>query len=111
MKILFITTVSSTLRAFLLPFATHFRQKGWRVDAMASGASGCADCRAAFDHTFEVEWSRSPLNFANLLKAPRQIRSVVENGEYDIVHVHTPIAAFVTRAALRIAILESFVKL
>ena len=101
MKILFITTVSSTLRAFLLPFATHFRQKGWRVDAMASGASGCADCRAAFDHTFEVEWSRSPLNFANLLKAPRQIRSVVENGEYDIVHVHTPIAAFVTRAALR----------
>jgi glycosyltransferase involved in cell wall biosynthesis len=101
MKVLFVTTISTTLRAFLLPFATHFRQKGWRVDAMASGASDCPDCRAAFDNTFEVQWTRNPLNFTNLLKAPRQIRSVVENGGYDIVHVHTPIAAFVTRAALR----------
>ena len=36
MKLLIATTVPVTIRAFLLPFADHFRQKGWSVDAMAA---------------------------------------------------------------------------
>jgi hypothetical protein len=47
-RILFITTISSTLRAFLLPHAKHFREQGWEVDAMASGISSCPDCRREF---------------------------------------------------------------
>jgi glycosyltransferase involved in cell wall biosynthesis len=35
------------------------------------------------------------------LVAPAKIRELVEREAYDIVHVHTPIAAFVTRYALR----------
>lgn len=104
MKVLFVTTIGRTLRAFLLPFGKHFRQNlGWQVDAMATGVIGCPDCNKAFDKTFEVNWTRNPLNLASLLKAPHQIRAVVDNGGYDIVHVHTPIAAFLTRWALRSA--------
>lgn len=99
-KILCVTTVPATLSAFILPFAYHFRAKGWRVDGMAQGISTDVDCLKAFDKVWEVEWSRNPLQLQNLTVAPRQIREVVEREKYDLVHVHTPVAAFVTRYAL-----------
>jgi glycosyltransferase involved in cell wall biosynthesis len=35
------------------------------------------------------------------MSAPRRIREIALQGDYDIVHVHTPIASFLTRYALR----------
>lgn len=99
-RLLVVTTIPATLRAFLLPFAYYFRTKGWRVDAMAHGVSACAECLKAFDQVWEVEWSRNPLDPQNLRVAPRQIREVLAHEGYDLVHVHTPVAAFVTRYAL-----------
>lgn len=99
-SLLIITTIPSTLCAFLLPFAYHFRAQGWQVDALAQEVSSNAECLEAFDHVWDVEWSRNPLDPLNLLVAPRKIRKVMAHQEYDIVHVHTPVAAFVTRYAL-----------
>ncbi|WP_341732795.1 glycosyltransferase [Microcoleus sp. EPA2] len=100
-KLLIITTIPATIGAFLLPFAYHFRDRGWRVDAMACGASENAECLQAFDRVWDVEWSRNPLDPRNLLVAPRVIREVAETEQYDIIHVHTPVAAFVARYALK----------
>ena len=102
-RLLIVTTIPVTLRAFLLPFARHFRSLGWRVDAMARGIAACERCRAAFDQVHEAPWSRSPLDVRNLTRAPGVVRQVVQSGRYDLVHVHTPVAAFVTRWALRAA--------
>jgi glycosyltransferase involved in cell wall biosynthesis len=71
------------------------------VDGAASGASGDRYCQDAFDRVFDVSWSRHPLSWTNFFRAPRQIRSIVTAGEYDLVHVHTPVAGFVVRWALR----------
>jgi glycosyltransferase involved in cell wall biosynthesis len=100
-KILMVTTVPSTLQSFLLPFVAHFRERGWQVDGMACGVSNSAECVAAFDNVWEVEWSRNPLDPRNLIVSPRIIRDIVTRQRYDIVHVHTPVAAFVTRYALQ----------
>ncbi|MEZ2238847.1 glycosyltransferase [Microcoleus sp.] len=100
-RLLIITTIPATIGAFLLPFAYHFRDRGWRVDAMACGASENAECLQAFDRVWDVEWSRNPLDPRNLLVAPRVIREVAETQQYDIIHVHTPVAAFVARYALK----------
>ena len=100
-KLLIITTIPATLRAFLLPFAQHFKALGWQVDAMANGVSNCEECKECFDHVWEICWSRNPLDPRNLMAAPKQIQAIVEKENYDIVHVHTPVAAFVTRFALR----------
>jgi hypothetical protein len=43
-KILMVATIPATLRAFLLPFAQHFRNQGWQVDAIACGVSACDQC-------------------------------------------------------------------
>src|SRR5262245_53839675 len=96
-----VTTIPETLRGFLLPFVDHLRERGFRVDAMAQGIGGGAECLRAFDHVWEVAWSRNPLDHRNLLAARRRVRDVVVEHNYDLVHVHTPVAAFVTRLALR----------
>jgi glycosyltransferase involved in cell wall biosynthesis len=98
---LFVTTVPITLEAFLLPFARHFRAQGWRVDALANGATSVEALEGEFDRRFDVAWTRNPLSPSNLLGTAARIRAIVAEGAYDIVHVHTPIAAFVTRFALR----------
>lgn len=100
-KLLMVTTIPGTLRSFLLPFAAHFRNLGWQVDAMACGVSASVECRQGFDRLWDVEWSRNPLDPRNLLAAPDVIRQVVTRERYDLVHVHTPVAAFVTRYALK----------
>lgn len=98
---LFITTVPITLEAFLLPHADALRARGWSVDAAASGATAAHVLAEHFDHIHDLAWSRDPLAPRNLSGTARRIRALCTANRYDLVHVHTPVAAFVTRWALR----------
>jgi glycosyltransferase involved in cell wall biosynthesis len=102
-RLLHVTTVAPTLRAFLLPYACYFRGLGWRVDAL-TGRHPAPDAavHANHDAVYTVDWTRSP--WRALWAGPaccRQIADLVRRNQYDIVHVHTPIASFLTRLALR----------
>lgn len=101
MRILQVTTVASTLEAFLLPFALEARKNDWQIFALAAGIENSKKCRESFDGVFEISWSRNPGDLKGLWGAVTRVRRVVEEQSIDIVHVHTPIAAFVTRFALR----------
>lgn len=98
-RVLFVSTVAVTLRAFLLPIARHFQHKGWRVDALANGAQQDPLCQSTFDFVWDAGWCRNVFDLRSLTMIGR-IRRLVAEHEYDLVHVHTPIAAFVTRLAL-----------
>lgn len=102
-RLLLVTTVAPTLRAFLLPYARHFRGLSWRVDALTGSLPVAdADVRKAFDSVHTVMWTRHPLRtLTTIPSCCRQIRALVRENRHDIVHVHTPIASFVTRFALR----------
>ena len=99
--LLIVTTVAATLRAFLLPYARHFRALGWRVDALARDAASMPECVEAFDACHEVAFTRRPWELRDLRAMNASIRDLVIREGYDIVHVHTPVASFVTRMALR----------
>lgn len=100
-KLLIAATIPETITAFLLPYAEHLRARGWQVDGLARNISASPACREAFDSVHDVAWSRQPLDPRNLLRIPAAVRDVVARGEYDLVHVHTPVAGFITRFALR----------
>lgn len=101
MKILQVSTVAATVRAFITPFARHFQSLGATVDTAANGVESDEDCRSVYNNCFDLPFSRSLLSKDNLLNARWRLKQIVAEGKYDIVHVHTPIAAFVTRFALR----------
>ncbi len=100
MKLLIVTTIPTTLD-FFLPLTKHLRALGWRVDAMAKELSTSKEYPDFFDRVWDVELSRNPLEPQNLTVAPQQIREVLTQQNYDIVNVSTPVAAFVTRYALK----------
>jgi glycosyltransferase involved in cell wall biosynthesis len=100
-KLLMVTTVASTLRAFLLPYARHFRKRGWMVGAMSNGVKDCPECAKEFNHCHEISFRRNPFDLKNFKGTGGEIRARVLEGGYDIVHVHTPVAALLTRFALR----------
>ncbi len=100
-KILMVATIAGTLDGFMLPFVKHFRDLGWQVDALATEMDQNDRCKQEFDNVWSIPWSRSPFEPKNFTVAPSRVREVVIQGGYDLVHVHTPIASFVTRFALK----------
>ena len=49
---------------------------------------------------FPISCTRSPLNKGTFI-AIKQLKQIVSEGNYDLVHCHTPIAAMCTRFACR----------
>jgi glycosyltransferase involved in cell wall biosynthesis len=97
-SLLYVSTVAHTISHFLLPYAARFRAMGWRLTAAASGASTDPALRDAFDAVYELPLSRSIVDLKGLVWGERAVADVLATRP-DIVHVHTPIASFVTRFA------------
>ena len=100
-KILYVTTVSRTINAFLIPHIERLIDEGYEVDCACSidkeidkriVDKGC--------NIFDTPFSRNPLDMKNI-KAFKEIKKLYHKNKFDIVHVHTPVASFVTRLALR----------
>ncbi len=100
-NLLIAATIARTLGSFLYPYAEHFSAQGWPVDGAARDAPRHRPTLMAYRQLFDVCWSRTPIASGNLLRAAPYVRELVISQGYDLVHVHTPVAAFVTRFALR----------
>ena len=102
MKILYVTTVSSTMNAFFKMHIDMLVREGHSVELACNDAGWQIDsfyetlgCR--YHH---IDFSRSPLSLDNL-KSYGQLKKVVSDGGYDIVHCHTPNASVITRLVCR----------
>ncbi len=100
-RVLMAATIGISVRGGLTPYSRYFRSLGWTVDGMANGIKDFPECAESFDRIWNVSWSRNPLARVNLSRAVSEVRAAVHERQYDIVHVHTPVAAFVMRFALR----------
>ncbi|MBQ2988869.1 MAG: glycosyltransferase family 4 protein [Clostridia bacterium] len=102
MKILYVTTVSLTMNSFFKPHIEALVRKGHRVDLACNDSDGALDSLygALGCGVHRICFSRSPLSPDNM-KAYGQLKSVIENGGYDIVHCHTPNASVITRLVCR----------
>ena len=99
-KLLIVTTIAGAIEDFILPFVHHYRGLGWQVDGVSVDITSNPACVAALDSVWDVPWSRNPLDPRNLIYGVPQIQKIVIQGNYNIVHVHTPVAAFVARYAI-----------
>ena len=101
MKILYVTTIGTTM-GFFKSFIGTLLKEGHTVDiATNNSLKKVPDCYSQWGcRIFSLSCSRTPFSKGNL-SAIGQIRRLVEQEQYDIVHCHTPIAAACTRLACR----------
>lgn len=97
MKVLYVTTVSRTINAFLIPHIEMLLEKGYEVHCACSIDKPVnKELQEKGVKIFEVPFSRNPLGIGNI-KAYNKLRELQRIHSYDIVHVHTPIAAIYGR--------------
>lgn len=101
MKILYVTTISNTVNAFLIPHIKMLTKQGHKVDVAFNIVQevdseiielGCK--------VHELEFDRSPINKQNY-KAFKKLKKLIENEKYELIHTHTPVASALARLACR----------
>lgn len=95
-KVLFCATVDYHFKAFHLPYMKWFQERGWEVHVAASGRLQLPYC----DKKFDLPIERSPFKLNNL-KAYKELKKVIEQNKYDIIHAHTPMGGLLARLAAR----------
>lgn len=104
-KVLFVATVVKThIMEFHIPFLKMFQEQGWKTAVAAKNDyENPADCVIPYcDTYFDVNFSRSPVRKENI-SAYRELKKIIDEGSYDIIHCHTPSAAVLARLAARSA--------
>ncbi len=100
-KILYVTTIGTTINTFLVPHILYLLDNGYKVD-IATNID--VDINKELINKgvkiFNIDFQRNPLSIKNN-KAYRQIKNIQKKEGYNIVHVHTPVASFITRFALK----------
>lgn len=95
-KVLFTATVDSHIELFHLPFLKYFQENGYETHVATNGKKKIPYT----DKKHTVSFERSPLKPQNL-KAYKQLKAIIDNEKFDIIHTHTPMGAAVTRLAAR----------
>lgn len=95
-KVLFSATVDSHILAFHLPYLKYFKEQGYEVHVATNGDLEIPYC----DKKHKISFERNPIKINNL-KAIRQLKKVIDDEKFDIIHTHTPMGSVVTRLAAR----------
>lgn len=101
MKVLFTATVVKThIMQFHIPYLKMFQEMGWETAVAArNDYENPADCVIPYcDVYYDIKFERNPLNPKNL-EAYRELKRILDEGEYDLVHCHTPVGGMLTRLA------------
>lgn len=102
-KVLFVATVVKThIMEFHIPYLKMFKEMGWETAVAArNDYENPADCVIPYcDAYYNVPFERNPLKPGNLM-AYKELKHIIDEGEYDIIHCHTPVGAMLTRLAAK----------
>lgn len=96
-KILYITTISDTINAFLVPHIKMLINQGHKVDCAANLIEQLDNELLEYGiEFFNIPLTRNPLSPSNI-KAFNKLVQIQKQNNYDIVHVHTPVASIYGR--------------
>ena len=91
-RVLFVTNHPGFSK-FNKPYMEWFKQQGWIVDNASSGAGV-----GPVDNQYNISIHRSPFSFDNI-KAIFQLRKIITENHYDLIHCHTEMGGVCARLA------------
>ena len=95
-KVLFVATITRTINSFLIPYLKMFKEQGYEVHVASNGDEEIKYC----DKHFNIQFARFPIKPGNL-KAYKELKKLINENDYEIIHCHTPVAGVLTRLAAR----------
>lgn len=102
MKILQVTTIDSTIYAFLIPHILNLQKEGYKVNVACSCKKYKEIIESQGIKIFCIPFSRKPISFLNF-KAFFCLLRLLHKEKYEILHTHTPVASFISRIVAKIA--------
>lgn len=101
MKILYVSTLSDTTNAFLIPHIKLLLDEGHKVDVAFNITEPVRpEILSLGCRVHNIPFQRSPLSTDNA-KAYKDLKRIIKEEQYDIVHTHTPVSSFITRMVCR----------
>ncbi|WP_374963855.1 glycosyltransferase family 4 protein [Lysinibacillus sp. RS5] len=100
MKVLFVASVYRHLTAFHIPYIKYFQSQGYEVWAAGTGLADKEILEKYQVKCVDIPFSRSPLSLKNI-DALNVLKRLFHKEKFELVHVHTPVASILTRAAFR----------
>ena len=100
-KVLFVATVVKThIMQFHIPYLKMFREMGWETAvASRNDYENSADCQIPYcDTYYDIPFERLPWKPKNI-QSYKMLKKIIDEGNYDIIHCHTPVGAMIARLA------------
>ena len=99
-RVLLIATVQSHIGQFHKPLMKLLKESGWEIHVAARDNLAEKDGLELEypDRVFDVPFQRSPFDKRNI-KAFREIKKILAEYHYDIIHCNTPVGGIIGRAA------------
>ena len=99
-RVLLIATVQSHIGQFHKPLMKMLKESGWEIHVAARDNLAEKDGLELEypDRVFDVPFQRSPFDKRNI-RAFREIKKILAENHYDIIHCNTPVGGIIGRAA------------
>ena len=95
-KVLFTASTDLFIKSFLMPYIKWFEEEGYEVHLAYNGKSPFP----FIAKTWNIPFGRSPLSRSNFY-AYKELKSIIKNNSFDLIHCHTPMASVLTRLAAK----------
>ena len=104
-KRILITSTDLMMVQFLVPHIRNLAEHGYEVDIACSNVSGHIEVirnklKNCVKVVYTVQLRRSPFSCANI-RGYREIKKIIDSGNYDIIWTNEPVMGTVTRLAAR----------
>ena len=95
-KVLFDATAVSHIKRFHTTYLKMFKENGYEVHVACNGNEKIEYC----DKHFNLPFERFPFK-SNNIKVYRELKKIINENEYEIIHCHTPVGGVLTRIAAK----------
>lgn len=100
-KVLFVATVlKKHINVFHIPFLKMFKNEGWETSVAAKNDFDENEEFKTYycDKYYDIPFCRNPLSLGNI-NAYKELKTLINSNDYDIIHCHTPVGGLLTRLA------------
>lgn len=95
-KVLIVTTLQMTIKAFLIPHIKLLEEMGYEVE-LACNMIKSEEIEELKDNKWNnVSFERNPFSIQSF-RAIKELIRLMKKNNYEMIHVHTPVASFIAR--------------